>query len=72
MVLCKVNARMIQMSDKLDKHKIQELREMVKQKKPDDSVEKVLAVFCERHALTMGTCRYYYNVLVKDGDIKDK
>ena len=72
MVLCEVNARMMQMSDKLDKHKIQELREMVKQKKPEDAVEKVLAVFCERHSLTMGTCRYYYNVLVKDGDIKEK
>ena len=34
------------MSEKLDKHKIQELREMVKEKDPDQPVEKVLAVFC--------------------------
>jgi hypothetical protein len=72
MVLEEAIAGTMQMSDKLDKHKIEELREMVKQKNPDDSVEKVLAVFCERHSLTMGTCRYYYNVLVKDGDIKEK
>lgn len=60
------------MSDKLDKHKIQELREMVKEKAPDQPVEKVLGVFCERHGLTSGTCRYYYNLLVENGDIKEK
>jgi hypothetical protein len=63
---------MMQMSDKLDKHKIQELREMVKEKGPDQPVEKVLAIFCERHGLSSGTCRYYYNVLVENGDIKEK
>ena len=60
------------MSEKLDKHKIQELREMVKEKNPNQPVEKVLAIFCERHSLTMSTCRYYYNVLVENGDIKEK
>ena len=40
------------MSEKLDKHKIQELREMVKEKDPNQPVEKVLAIFCERHSLT--------------------
>ncbi len=60
------------MSEKLDKHKIQELREMVKEKRSDQPVEKVLAIFCERHSLTMSTCRYYYNVLVENGDIKEK
>ena len=60
------------MSEKLDKHKIQELREMVKEKRPDQPVEKILAVFCERHSLSMGVCRYYYNTLVENGDIKEK
>ena len=63
---------MIQMSDKLDKHKIQELREMIKEKNTDRPVEKVLAIFCERHGLTSGTCKYYYNLLVENGDIKEK
>jgi hypothetical protein len=67
-----VNAGLMQMSDKLDKHKIQELREMVKAKAPDQPVEKVLAIFCERHGLTSGTCKYYYNILVENGDIKEK
>ena len=60
------------MSEKLDNHKIQELREMVKEKTPNQPVEKVLAIFCERHSLTMSTCRYYYNALVENGDIKEK
>jgi hypothetical protein len=37
------------MSDKLDKHKIQELREMVK-KNPTNRREG-FAIFCERHGL---------------------
>jgi hypothetical protein len=68
----KTKMRRFLLSDKLDKHKIQELREMVKEKAPDQPVEKVLAVFCERHGLTSGTCRYYYNLLVETGDIKEK
>ncbi len=60
------------MSDKLDKHKIQELKEMVTQKPPKEPIEKTLAVFCERHSVTMGTCRYYYNILVEKGEIKEK
>jgi len=72
MVLCKVNARMMKMSDKLDKHKIQELREMVKEKNPNQSVEELLAIFCSRHGLSSGTCKYYYNILVENGSIKEK
>jgi hypothetical protein len=60
------------MSDKLDKHKIEELRQMVKDKDPKQPVEELLAIFCERHGLTSGTCRYYYNILVENGDIKEK
>ncbi len=60
------------MSDKLDKHKIDELRQMVQEKTPNQPVEKVLAVFCERHGVTMGTCRYYYNLLLEKGEIKEK
>ncbi len=67
-----VIARMILLTDKLDKHKIQELREMIEQRAPDQPVEKVLAIFCERHALSPETCMYYYNLLVKEGVIKEK
>ncbi len=60
------------MTDKLDKHKIQELREMVKEKDPNQPMEELLAIFCSRHGLSSGTCRYYYNILVENGDIKEK
>ena len=60
------------MSEKMDKHKIQELKEMVKERKPDEPIEQVLAVFCERHAVSLNTCRVYYNRLVEKGEIKEK
>jgi len=60
------------MSEKLDKHKIQELRQMVKDKAPNQSVEELLTIFCSRHGLSSGTCKYYYNILVESGDIKEK
>jgi hypothetical protein len=63
---------MILMSDKLDKHKIEELRAMVKDKDSNQSVEELLAIFCSRHGLSSGTCRYYYNILVQNGDIEEK
>jgi hypothetical protein len=61
-----------QMSEKLDKHKIEELKQMVKDKNADQPVEEVLAIFCARHGLKMGTCRYYYNVLADKGEIGEK
>ena len=44
-------------AEKMPKEKIQELKQMLKEKKPDEPVEKVLVNFCERHAVTLGTCR---------------
>jgi ribosomal protein L20A (L18A) len=60
------------MSDKMDKHNTQELKKMVQERKPNEPVEKVLAVFCERHAISLDTCRIYYNRLVEKGEIKEK
>ncbi len=45
---------------------------MVKEKKPDEPVEKILTVFCERHGVSMNTCRVYYKQLVEKGEIKEK
>ena len=36
------------MSDKLDKHNMDLLKEMVNERKPHEPVEEVLATFCER------------------------
>jgi hypothetical protein len=60
------------MSDKIDMHKVKELKEMLQNKKPNEPTEKVLAVFCERHAISINTCRVFYNQLVENGEIKEK
>jgi len=60
------------MSDKLDKHNIDLLKEMVNERKPGEPVEEVLAVFCQRQGVSMGTCRVYYKKLVDKGEIKEK
>lgn len=60
------------MSDKQDKHNLDLLREMVKERKPDESPEEVLSMFCQRQGLSMDTCRDYYKKLVQKGDIKEK
>lgn len=59
------------MSKKDDKHHIEELKEMIQEKKPNEPVEKVLVKFCERHGVSMGTCRVYYKRLVKEGKVKE-
>jgi hypothetical protein len=60
------------MSDKIDKHLIQELKERVREKKPDEPVEKILTVFCERTGVSINTCRVYYKRLVEKGEIEEK
>ena len=57
-------------AEKMPKEKIEELKQMLKEKKPDDPVEKVLVDFCEHHAVSLGTCRQYYERLVEKGDVK--
>jgi hypothetical protein len=71
-IILRGNRGRTKLNDKLDKHKIEELKEMVKEKEPNEPVENVLAVFCERHGLSLGTCRYYYNILLEKGEIKEK
>jgi hypothetical protein len=59
------------MSEKIDAHKVKELKEMLQNKKPSEPTEKVLAVFCERHSISLNTCRIFYNQLVENGEIKE-
>lgn len=61
-----------EMGEKIDKHHIEELREMIQEKKPKEPVEKILVKFCERHGVSLDTCRIYYNRLVEKGKIKEK
>jgi predicted transcriptional regulator len=60
------------MSEKMDKEHIKELKEMIQEKKTEEPVEEVLVKFCERHGVSLDTCRIYYNRLVEKGEIKEK
>jgi hypothetical protein len=60
------------MTDKMDKEHIQELKEMVKEKKPEEPVEEVLVKFCERHAVSLETCRLHYNRILNEGAEKER
>jgi len=57
-------------AERMPKEKIRELKEMLKEKAPDEPAEKVLVKFCERHAVSLGTCRKYYERLVEKGEVK--
>ncbi|MCW4045143.1 MAG: hypothetical protein NWE94_06475 [Candidatus Bathyarchaeota archaeon] len=60
------------MTEKMDKEHIQELKEMIQAKKPQEPVEKVLVNFCARHAVSLDTCRKHYEKLVAEGEVKEK
>jgi hypothetical protein len=60
------------MSNKISKEHVQELLEMVKGRKKNESAEDILSVFCQRHGLSLETCRLYYDDLVEKGEIKKK
>jgi hypothetical protein len=60
------------MSDKIQNEHMQELREMVKGKKPSEPADEVIAVFCQRHGISLDTCRLYYNEIMKEDKVKEK
>ena len=53
-----------------DKHYINELKEMLSEKKPEESVDEVFTVFCQRHGVSLGQCKMYYDRLVETGEAK--
>jgi hypothetical protein len=58
------------MAENLPKEKIQELKQMIHDKKPDEPVDKVIVNFCERHGVSMNACKKYYDLMVEMGEIK--
>jgi hypothetical protein len=58
------------MAEKLPEEKIQELKQMIHDKKPDEPVDKVIVEFCARHGVSMNTCKKYYDLMVEMGEIK--
>jgi hypothetical protein len=69
---CQLKEDEKEMSEEKDKHHLAELKEMILEKKPKESVEKVLVKFCERHGVSIDTCRVYYNRLLEKGEVTEK
>ena len=46
------------------KHYVNELKEMLRESK--EPKEKVLAVFCQRHGISMDQCRKYYSEVMSE------
>ena len=55
-----------------DKEHLDELKEMVNERKKGESAEEILTFFCHRHGIDMAQCRKYYDQLVANGEIKGK
>lgn len=52
------------------KHYLNELKEMLQEGK--EPKEKVFAVFCHRHGVSMDECKMYYDQLTAEGAVKEK
>jgi hypothetical protein len=53
-------------------HAKENLKDMIKDRKPGEPVEEVLTTFCQRYSVTMATCKEFYDELVAKGEIKEK
>jgi hypothetical protein len=58
------------MADRTSKTHINELREMIQETKGKEPADKVMANFCQRHGVSMETCKKYYEQIVSEGKIK--
>jgi ribosomal protein L20A (L18A) len=62
---------MVHGREKMDRQHIEELKEMIREKKTDEPVEKVLVKFCARHGVSLETCRIYYRNLIEKVETKE-
>ncbi len=53
-------------------HRLEALKEMILERKPDAPVEQVLTIFCQRYGVSMAKCKTHYAELVAKGKIKEK
>ena len=54
------------------KKAIKDLKQMILQKDVDQQVEEVLVKFCSRNSCSMETCKEYYLLLIKTGEIQEE
>ncbi len=60
------------MSVSSKKKAIKDLKQMINEKDVDEPVEEVLVKFCCRNSCSMETCKEYYLILIKTGEIQEK
>ena len=61
----------LQMGESIDdQHAISELREMIRNKKPGEQDDKIVAEFCERHGFSLEKCRKYYEIVLGKNNSK--
>lgn len=59
------------MNERVEKERIQKLKEMIQERDPGEKVEHVLVKFCMRSGVSLDTCRNYYRLLVASGEIEE-
>ncbi|MCW4017710.1 MAG: hypothetical protein NWF00_03390 [Candidatus Bathyarchaeota archaeon] len=57
--------------NKISGEHLTELKELVREQQGKASKEKILAIFCQRHGVSVEQCQKYYDQLVADGEIKE-
>ena len=50
---------------------IKDLKQMIEEKDVEETVEQVLVKFCCRNSCSMETCKEYYLILIKTGEIHE-
>jgi len=51
---------------------IKDLKQMIEEKDVEENVEEVLVKFCCRNSCSMETCKEYYLLLIKTGEIQEE
>lgn len=62
----------LQMSVSSKEKAIKILKQMIEEKDVEENVEEVLVKFCCRNSCSMETCKEYYLLLIKTGEIQEE
>jgi len=60
------------MSKEISEHDIEQLRIMIESKKPNEPIEELLTIFCQRYGKSLDACHQIYQQLIEKGKIKEK
>jgi hypothetical protein len=54
------------------KKNVKDLKQMILQKDENEQVEEIFVKFCSRNSCSLETCKDYYLLLVKTGEIQEE